>query len=409
MPGYDYRGRDGRGQAVTGQVQAADQQSAATQLQRQGILVLGLNARPASRDREAMPLWHSRRIRLAEKIIFTRQLLALTRAGVPIIRALNGLAESSPNVEIKRIVADISRTLTSGGDLTSAFRQHPKVFSPIYINMLHIGETTGRMPEAFKALVGHLEMEQETSKRLQSALRYPMLVLMSMVSAISIVTLYVIPNFIPVFENMGSELPLATRVLIASSEFATNYSSMIALSVISLVVAAWQYQQTPDGGVYWDALKLRLPIFGSLFRRMALARFARSLAMMMSAGVPILRCLAIVSDSVGNRHVGRAIRLMQTGVERGDQLTRTAASSGLFTPLVLQMMAVGEETGSIDQLMNDVADFYEEEIDYELKQLADAVEPLMLVLMGILVLILALGVFLPIWELGAAARGAAAG
>jgi MSHA biogenesis protein MshG len=408
MAEYRYAGRDASGKSVSGDVQAANEQAAARQLQRQGILVLGLSIQGDSHKNAGSVNWHYRlgpRINADERLLLTRQLYALTRAGVPVVRAINGLAETAANPELKKILESISLVLVNGGELSSAFRQHPDVFSPVYLNMLNIGETTGKLTEALKRLIGHLELERETHKRLRGALRYPSMVVFSIISALSIVTLYVIPNFSQVFASMGSKLPLPTRMLIASSDFALAWGAYIAALLVVTLGGFWRYSKTPEGGLVWDRWKLKIPLLGSLYERIALARFARSLAMMIAAGVPILRCLAIVSSSVGNRYIGAAIQKMQNGVERGERLTATAANTGMFTPLVLQMMAVGEETGSIDHLMNDVADFYEEEIDYDLKRLADAIEPILLVFMGILVLILALGVFLPIWEMGSAAKG----
>lgn len=404
MAAYLYQGRDARGKVVSGEVQAGNLQGAASQLQRQGILVLALELQAPAAKRASLDTPLFVRVSSDELILMTRQLLALNRAGVPIIRAMNGLAETATNPELARILTAIGQTLAGGAELSAAFRQHPQVFSDIYINMLHIGETTGKLSEALEKLIAHLAMERETQKRLKAAMRYPTMVIFSVIAAISIVTLYVIPNFSQVFASMGSELPLATRILMASSAFAQQWGGAIAGLLVMAAAAFWRYQKTPAGALLWDRWKLRLPLLGSLFERIALARFARSLAMMIGAGVPILRCLAVVSASMGNRYIGAAVQRMQAGIERGERLTATAANTGLFTPLVLQMMAVGEETGSIDQLMNDVADFYEEEIDYELKRLADAVEPILLVFMGALVLILALGVFLPVWELGSAAR-----
>ncbi|MCY0964185.1 type II secretion system F family protein [Parathalassolituus penaei] len=413
MASYLYSGRDNQGKAVSGSIQAGSEQGAARQLQRQGILVVSLKIQQEQGRQRGqtsgsglhMEFHFGPPISADERLLLTRQLYALTRAGVPIIRAVNGLAETATNPALSDILQDIGESLISGSDLSSAFRQHPKVFSPIFINMVSIGETTGRLSEALERLIAHLDMERETQKRLKTALRYPAMVVTSIVAALSIVTLYVIPNFAPVFASMGSELPLPTRILIASSEIVQTWGVFIAVGVVMVLVALWQYHKTPEGGLLWDRWKLRIPLLGSLYERIALARFARSLAMMIASGVPILRCLAIVSGSLGNRYIGAAIQKMQAGVERGERLTSTAANTGLFTPLVLQMMAVGEETGSIDRLMNDVADFYEEEIDYDLKQLADAIEPILLVFMGALVLVLALGVFLPVWELGRAAKG----
>jgi MSHA biogenesis protein MshG len=247
-----------------------------------------------------------------------------------------------------------------------------------------------------------LELERETKKRIKSATRYPLFVVSAIVMAMTVINIMVIPNFASVFAKMGADLPVATQILIASSEFTLNYWWLILLVVFGSGFSWFKYIKTPEGLLWWDTTKLRLPLFGSLFKRIALSRFSRSFSMMLASGVPILKGLSIVSESVGNRSIGLAIEDMYRGIERGERLTSTAAATGLFTPLVLQMMSVGEETGSVDTLLDDVADFYEEEIDYELKQLADSIEPILLVFLGVLILVLALGVFLPIWDLSGA-------
>ena len=223
--------------------------------------------------------------------------------------------------------------------------------------------------------------------------------------ALAVINLFVIPAFAKVFEQFKAELPWATRVLIGTSQFFQDYWWLLLILLAGGLYGFLRWTKTEQGALHWDRLKLRLPIVGGIFERIALARFTRTFAMMYRAGVPLLQTLSINSASVGNRHIGQAVLAMREGIERGEALTRTAAASGLFTPLVLQMMAVGEETGALDDLFVEVADFYEQEVDYDLKQLADAIEPILIVAMGVLVLILALGVFLPMWELGSAARG----
>lgn len=404
---FIYKGRDSQGNKVDGSLSAASASAAVTTLQERGIVVVGLDEKKASaagaKEKKAIKLFRDK-VSSDELILFTRQLYALTKAGIPIIRALNGLAESSNNQALQDLLRGISDALISGSDLSTAFRQYPKVFSPIYISMIHIGETTGNLDDALIKLVAHLELERETKKRVKSALRYPTMVIAAMVVAMVVITMFVIPSFTSVFAKLGADLPFATKILMYSSQFMQDYW----LAMIVGGIASWllfrRYIKTESGNVWWDRKKLKFPLIGSIFERIALSRFSRSFSMMMAAGVPILQSLSIIAESVGNKFIGNAINGMLSGVERGDRLTNTASATGLFTPLVLQMMAVGEETGAIDKLLSDVADFYEQEVDYELKQLADAVEPILLAFLGGLVLVLALGVFLPIWELSSAAH-----
>ena len=402
---FVYKGRDSEGQSVTGSISANNRQAAMASLQGKKIILTSLSeAQEKSESKDIqLDFLVNKKISLDDLVLLTRQLYALTKAGIPIIRALNGLAESTDHKRLSEILTGVADQLVAGSDLATSFRQYPEVFSPIFVSMIHVGENTGRLDLAFQKLIAHLELERETKKRIKSATRYPIFVIAAITIAMIVINVMVIPNFASVFQKMGSDLPFATQILIATSDFTINYWWLIlALLVIGSV--AWiRYINTDEGRYWWDGKKIRLPLLGTLFKRIALSRFARSFAMMLSSGVPILKSLSIVSESVGNKFIGTAIEDMYRGVERGERLTGTAAATGMFTPLVLQMMAVGEETGAVDELLNDVADFYEEEIDYELKQLADSIEPILLVFLGALILVLALGVFLPIWELSGAA------
>lgn len=400
-----YRGRDASGNKVDGTISAMNSNAAQLSLEQRGIVVVGLEQTQvqAAPENKQWSIFRQR-INAEERILLTRQLYALTKAGIPILRALNGLMESGNNASLKTVLRGISDSLVAGADLSTAFRQYPEVFSPIYISMIHIGETTGKLDDALLKLIAHLEMERETRKRIKAALRYPLMVISAISVAMVVITLFVIPSFTSVFNKLGADLPVATQILIAVSDFMQHWWHLLAAVLILTFLALRQYIKTDNGALWWDRKKLKIPLIGSIFERIALSRFSRSFAMMMAAGVPVLQCLAVVSDSVGNRFIGRAVNGMLSGVERGDRLTNTASATGLFTPLVLQMLAVGEETGAVDKLLDDVADFYDQEVDYELKQLADAIEPLLLAFLGALVLVLALGVFLPIWELGSAIR-----
>jgi MSHA biogenesis protein MshG len=405
MPDFKYTGRDSAGQLVSGQLEAANQAAAMSQLQLKKIILTSLAEAASETKSIEFSFALKKKITLDDQVLLTRQLYALTKAGIPIIRALNGLAESSDNSRLAEVLNAIANSLISGSELATAFRQFPKIFSPIFVSMIHVGENTGRLDLAFQKLTAHLELERETKKRIKSATRYPLFVILAISMAMTVINVMVIPSFSSVFAKLGADLPIATRMLIASSEFTINYWWLILLVLVGGTLAWLKFVKTPKGLLWWDSKKLRLPLFGSLFKRIALSRFARTFSMMLSSGVPILKGLSIVAESVGNKSIGLAIEDMYRGVERGERLTSTAAATGLFTPLVLQMMSVGEETGSVDTLLDDVADFYEEEIDYELKQLADSIEPILLVFLGILVLVLALGVFLPIWDLSGAMGG----
>lgn len=412
MAAFRFTGRDAQGQKVSGVRQAASAEALAGELLAERITPLTIEAQAESAVggdtdvlRQLRRLLGRERVSLEELIIFCRQMHSLSKAGVPILRAMGGLADSTRNPFFGEVLRAVRADLEAGNGLGVALSSHPRVFTPLFISMVSVGENTGQLDLAFKQLAGYLDMESETRKRIQQATRYPLFVLLAMGVALVVINLLVIPAFSKVFAQFKSELPLPTRILIGFSEFTQQWWWLIALVLAGGLVLLLRWLQTEPGARLWDRYKLRLPIVGGIFERIALARFTRTFAMMYRAGLPLLQALAINSNTVGNRHIGQAILAMRDGVERGESLTRGAVASGLFTPLVLQMLAVGEETGALDDLFIEVADFYEQEVDYDLKRLADSIEPILIVAMGGMVLVLALGVFLPMWELSAATKG----
>ena len=412
MAAFRFTGRDAQGQKVSGVRQAASAEALAGELLAERITPLTIEAQAESAVggdtdvlRQLRRLLGRERVSLEELIIFCRQMHSLSKAGVPILRAMGGLADSTRNPFFGEVLRAVRADLEAGNGLGVALSSHPRVFTPLFISMISVGENTGQLDLAFRQLAGYLDMERETRKRIQQATRYPLFVLLAMGVALVVINLLVIPAFSKVFAQFKSELPLPTRILIGFSEFTQQWWWLIALVLAGGLVLLLRWLQTEPGARLWDRYKLRLPIVGGIFERIALARFTRTFAMMYRAGLPLLQALAINSNTVGNRHIGQAILAMRDGVERGESLTRGAVASGLFTPLVLQMLAVGEETGALDDLFIEVADFYEQEVDYDLKRLADSIEPILIVAMGGMVLVLALGVFLPMWELSAATKG----
>jgi MSHA biogenesis protein MshG len=408
---FRYTGRDAQGGKVVGTLQGASSDSVASDLLAQKITPLTIEEQAEQTGEDVLASLREKlrrkRVDLEELIIFCRQMYSLSKAGVPIIRAIGGLAESHRNQYFREVLQAVRSDLEGGMSMAMALHAHPKVFNTLFISMISVGENTGQLDQAFRQLSSYLELERETRKRIKQATRYPLFVLAAMGVALVVINLFVIPAFAKVFEQFKADLPWPTRVLIGTSQFFQDYWWLLAILFGGALYAFFKWVETDDGALRWDRIKLRLPIVGGIFERIALARFTRTFAMMYKAGVPLLQTLSINSASVGNRHIGQAILGMREGVERGEALTRTASASGLFTPLVLQMMAVGEETGALDDLFVEVADFYEQEVDYDLKQLASAIEPILIVAMGVMVLVLALGVFLPMWELGSVAKGGA--
>lgn len=403
MAGFHYRGRNVRGELVTGRLEGADSGAIADQLMTSGVTPVEIRA-AGEIGAPATPEWLRKLfapgVRDIDLMLFSRQMYTLLKAGVPILRALAGLQESATNPTFREVIGDLRASLDAGRELSSAMRRHPEVFSGFYVSLVRVGETTGQLDESFNRLFLYLEFERETRQRIKAAVRYPMIVVVVIAVAIAIVNFAVIPAFAKIFEANKVPLPLLTQLLVGTSNFFINYWYVLLGAIVALVAWARITLATSQGRYAWDRLKSRLPLAGSIILRSTLARFARSMSLAVKSGVPIVQALSVVADVVDNRHIALRIEQMRDGVERGESILRTATVAGVFTPTVLQMIAVGEETGELDDLLEEVANMYEREVDYDVKNLAASIEPILTVALGVLVLILALGVFLPIWDMG---------
>ncbi len=407
MTYYRYRARTDTGRAVEGRIEAASVDAVAAQLFNSGITPINIEAVPEESEvfRDLQRLLRERRPNLSDLILLARQMYTLSRAGVPIIRAITGLAESTRNGYLARALREVVESLESGRDMASSLARHPDIFSTLFVSIVQVGEQSGQLDEAFLQISEYLELEKTTRDRIKSATRYPSFVLIAIGIAMSIINIMVVPAFAKVFAGFKAELPAPTRFLIATSDFSVAYWPYILAALVGMFFAFRAYIKTERGRFLWGRAKLRMPIVGSIIMRATLSRFARSFAMTIRAGVPLIQALTVVARAVDNSYVESRILVMRSGIERGEGLAQTATNTELFTPLVLQMLSVGEETGAIDDMMEEVAGFYEREVDYDLKTIGDAIEPILIVAVGIMVLVLALGVFLPMWELAGAATG----
>jgi len=405
VPFFAYKARNARGELLQGVIESTDSGAVADQLLRTGATPVAILPTKNPADNGAGEGgWWARltepKVRAIDVQLFSRQLYTLLKAGVPIMRGLAGLQESAINKSFARILKDLRESLDSGRELSAAMRRHPDVFSAFYLSMVRIGETTGRLEEVFLRLFDHLEFEREMNERVRSALRYPIFVVISMVLAMSVINLFVIPAFAKAYAGFNAELPLMTRILIATSNFTVQFWPLMLAMMVGAAAAFKLYIATLEGRYRWDKFKLRIPIVGQILLKSALARFARSFALSSKSGVPIMQGLTVVANTINNAYIASRVEKMRDGVERGESILRTATTAGVFTPIVLQMVAVGEESGALDDLMDEIAEMYEREVDYALKTLSSQLEPVLIIGLGILVLILALGVFLPIWDLG---------
>ncbi len=406
MPVFAYKGRNTRGSLIQGEIDAVTIDAVASQLFNIGVTPIDIREKKAASgtDVSLSNYLNKRAPNLDDLILYTRQMYTLMKAGVPMVKSITGLIQSSRNFKLVEALKDIMGNLESGRDLSSSLSRHPSIFSPLYVSMVKVGEETGRLEESFFRISEYLMREKETRERIKAALRYPVFVIVAIAIAIAIINIWVIPVFAGLFENAGVPLPWQTRFLMATSGFFVKWWPMMLAGITGVIIGARFYVQTENGRYQWDRFKLKIPLVGSIIYRATLARFARSFSMGLQSGVPLIQAMTVVSRSVDNEFISDKILGMRNGIERGESLTRTAGLTKMFTPLVLQMLAVGEETGQVDDMMVEVADYYDREVDYDVKNLSSAIEPILIIAIGIMVLILALGVFLPMWDISSAVR-----
>lgn len=403
MAHFSYKGRNARGEAVEGALDAESAGACADELYKEGVIPLEINAASAGSKKSWLKFFAREKAGPVELMLFSRQMHTLLKAGVPILSALSGLQESMHNKAFAEGIAVVRENLDSGRELSVSLSRQPQIFSPFYVNMVRVGETTGMLDEVFLRLYHYLEFEHRSREQVRSALRYPAFVIAALLVALVVVNLFVIPVFSKVYSGFHVGLPSITRLLIHFSDFWVRFWPLMLGGAVACVYAVRFYVGTTRGRYQWDKFKLGLPVVGEIIRKVTLARFARSFSLASQSGVPIVLGFSVVAQVVENAYFAERIEGMRSGVERGESILRTAINAGIFNPVVLQMIAVGEETGEIDDMMREVAEMYEREVEYDVANLGAKIEPILIVGLGILVLILALGVYLPLWDLGHAA------
>ena len=400
MPKYSYQALSSDGDSVTGELNAATAESVANQLRQSGSLPLTI-----TEVIEKTPGWRQLRYTLGldkpsidELILFCRQCYALNRAGVPIIRGFRLLAGSYRNPIFAEAIQEVVSDLEAGRELSAAMSRHRALFSPLFVNVIRVGETSGHLDQAFLQLHSYFESDRETINQVKAALRYPAFVLTALVIAVFIIMTFVIPKFTDFYATNKLNLPLPTQIIIGISDFMVNYWYLLFGGLGLIFFSFNRYIQTAQGRLWWDRLKLRFWVFGDIVSRALLGRFARTLALSLSAGVPILQAISVTAQAIGNEYMAVKITGMRDSIERGESLLKAANRQKIFTPIVLQMIAVGEESGRVEELLEEIAGFYEREVAYDVKNINALLEPVLTVGVAALVLLLLLGVVLPMWN-----------
>lgn len=408
MSQFEYEGRTASGSSVKGKIEAENESIAANQLLSRGITPIKLTPSALGSDislddiREKFGII---KVPIQELIMFSRQMYRLTKAGVSVLSAFERLSETTSCRPLARALRTASEKIAAGKPLAQALSEHPKVFSSLYISIIEVGESTGRIDMAFFQVMQYLQLESKTVAQVKKAMRYPTFVIGAIFIALIVINIFVLPGFANMFSKFDAKLPLPTKILLGMSNFTIKYGYILLILFVGGVVWFLRWIKDEQGQIIWDRTKTQLPVIGKLLRKIVLSRFTRSFSMMMQAGVPILKGISLAASAVDNAYYTREILTMRMGLEKGESLSKVAKDSGLFTPLVLQMLDVGEESGSLEEMLVDVAEFYDAEVDYALEGLSASMEPILLTIIATMVLILALGIFLPMWSMMRTVKG----
>lgn len=398
MPNFAYTARSAAGDKVQGVLDVPDLGSLADTLAAQGLLMVRAEPHETGSDTQPLTALFEPRVALLDVLLFCRQMATLLKAGVPLLRSLKGLEESAGKRRFAGTLRDLQQQLEAGRELSASMKAQ-SVFSNYIVSMVRVGEATGRLPETFNGLAVQMQFERDNRDAIRTALRYPLFVLATALAALVAVNLFVIPSFAKVYKSLKAELPAITKLLIGVSDLLLAWWPALLLALFMASVGTAAAVRKPFGRRLFDGLLLRLPIVGSLVHRAALARFTKSFGVALDAGVPVVNALDVANETTGNVILAERIGQIKSAAERGEALARSARATGVFSPSVLQMFAVGEETGALGEMMNEVADHYQREVDLGVKGLAAQIEPVMILVLGGVILVFALGVFLPLWDL----------
>jgi type IV pilus assembly protein PilC len=397
MPIFIWKGVDRQGRKQKGEIEADNQTIARQLLVRQNITVRALKTKPKDLM-QSLPFLQPR-VKIKDLVIFTRQFATLIDAGVPLVQCLDILQQQEKNTTFKRIVAQIKNDVESGKTFSESLRKHPKVFDALYVNLVAAGEMGGMLDVTLNRLAAYIEKAARLQRKVRGAMTYPAVVLGISVLVVAVILTYVIPVFAQLFLDAGSKLPPLTIFVMSLSEFFTSYIHWLILGVILLVLLFRYIRKTPKGREVTDRLILRSPVFGILLRKVAIARFSRTLGTMLSSGVPILDSLDIVASTAGNVVIEKELRKARASIAEGQTVAEPLSKSSVFPPMVVQMIGVGEATGALDDMLSKIADFYDEEVDVAVDALTALLEPLMIVFLGVTIGGLLVAMYLPIFQL----------
>lgn len=398
---FDYQVRDRSGKLVSGQLEADSQAAVASKLRQLGYAPVSIaEHKEATLQREIKIPGMGNKVKLKDLAIFSRQFATMINSGLSLIRALSILAEQTESERLAEVIGEIREYVEAGGSLSEALAAHDDVFPKLYIAMVRAGETAGMLDKVLVRIADTLEKDVKLRAKIKSAMTYPVIVFIMAILLTSAMLVFIVPTFVALFEDLGGDLPLPTKMLMYASDFMTSWVGLVSYFVAPVVI--WQsfkaYRKTEKGRFQLDVLKLKLPVFGNLFHKIALTRFARNLSTLMAAGVPILQALEITAETVNNGVIGNATKDVQESVREGESIAGPLTEHEVFPPMVVQMIAVGEETGGVDHMLEKIADFYDTEVETLTESLTALMEPLMIAVLGGIVGSMVIALYMPIFK-----------
>jgi len=399
MPKFKYEAMDSTGQEVTGTIEASGESAAVSSLRDQGYRPFEVNEISDGGFELNIPFISGPPVDQQEVALFTRQMATLLDAGLPLLRAVNIMKDQLDNEDFKDILDQVSQDIKGGASFSEALERHPDVFENLYVNMVKAGEVGGVMEAVLQRLADFAEKAQELRTKIKSATMYPAIMFCIAILVVVFLLIFVLPTFIDLFTEMGVELPLPTRIVISISDFLQHRWYVVLGMVFGASYAGKWYYGTDKGEYNIDKLKINLPVFGSLFRKVATARFTRTLATLVRSGVPILQAIDIVQDTIGNRVVAETMNEVRDSISEGDTISEPLHESGVFAPMVTHMISVGEETGSLDEMLGRIADTYEMQVEEMVEGLSSMLEPILILFMGIMVGTIVMAMFFPMFQL----------
>jgi len=401
MANYVYSAINQMGKTVTDSVEAESEEIVNSMLAARNLIPV----RIVRQDKSGFSLSSLSSLRFGaavktkDLILFTKQFRSMMQAGVPIIRLMQVLVSQTQDKTLKKVATEISQDIKDGLTLYAAMKKHPSVFSPLYLSMINAGEISGSVPEILERLIDIVEHEAKIKKDIKSALQYPMIVVIALVIAFIVLLTFVIPKFVLIFQKAKIELPLPTQIAMLMYQGLANYWHILLGGIIALVVFLRYYIKTPAGRYTFDTFLLKMPLFGSLFQKAAMSRFAAIFAIMQASGVPVMRTMEVVSDTIGNTAISREFDNVRDKIQEGQGISGPLRSAKHFTPMVVDMVAIGEESGNIEEMMRQVSLHYDDEVQYAVKGLADSIGPILIVGLAAVVGFFALAIFMPMWDL----------